>query len=77
MSHLSDRYEEWLYEKQLTDWEAEMNTEELTPQQIRDEFTSLWEDALVGKEYLLRALASYISTDRLAEFMDDLAHGRV
>jgi len=50
---------------------------DLTPQQIRDEFTSLWEEQVIGKEYLLRALSNYVSTDTLAEFMDDLANGRV
>jgi hypothetical protein len=50
---------------------------DLTPQQIRDEFASLWEDQVIGKEYLLRALSNYVSTDILAEFMDDLANGRV
>jgi hypothetical protein len=48
-----------------------------TPQQIRDEFASLWEDQVIGKEYLLRALSNYVSTDTLAEFMDDLANERV
>lgn len=48
-----------------------------TPQDIRNEFTSLWEDELIGKEYLLRALSSYVSTDILEQFMDDLANGRV
>ncbi len=50
---------------------------DLTPQQIRDEFASLWEDQVIGKEYLLRALSNYVSTDTLAEFMDDLANDRV
>ena len=50
---------------------------DLTPQQIRDEFALLWEDQVIGKEYLLRALSNYVSTDILAEFMDDLANGRV
>ena len=48
-----------------------------SPQEIRDEFTELWQDEVIGKEYLLRALSSYVSTDILASFMDDLAHGRV
>ena len=48
-----------------------------TPEQIRDEFASLWQDEVIGKEYLLRALSNYVSTDTLAEFMDDLANGRV
>jgi hypothetical protein len=48
-----------------------------SPQQIRDEFASLWEDQVIGKEYLLRALSTYITADKLAEFMDDLAHGRI
>jgi hypothetical protein len=50
---------------------------DLTPQQIRDEFASLWQDEVIGKEYLLRALSNYVNTDILAEFMDDLAHDRV
>jgi hypothetical protein len=50
---------------------------DLTPQQIRDEFASLWQDQVIGKEYLLRALSNYVNTDILAEFMDDLANGRV
>jgi hypothetical protein len=48
-----------------------------SPQEIRDEFAALWEDEVIGKEYLLRALSNYVSTDILASFMDDLAHGRV
>ena len=48
-----------------------------SPQEIRDEFAELWQDEVIGKEYLLRALSSYVSTDILAQFMDDLAHGRV
>ena len=54
-----------------------MTNTELTPQEIRDEFASLWEDEVIGKEYLLRALSNYVSTDTLAQFMDDLAMGRV
>jgi hypothetical protein len=50
---------------------------DLTPQQIRNEFASLWENQVIGKEYLLRALSNYVNTDILAEFMDDLAMGRV
>jgi hypothetical protein len=48
-----------------------------TPQEIRDEFASLWEDEVIGKEYLLRALSSYLPADKLAEFMDDLAMERI
>lgn len=48
-----------------------------SPQEIRDEFAELWQDEVIGKEYLLRVLSSYVSTDILAQFMDDLAHGRV
>jgi hypothetical protein len=48
-----------------------------TPQEIRDEFTSLWEGEMIGKDYLLRALSTYLTADKLAEFMDDLAHGRI
>lgn len=48
-----------------------------TPQQIRDDFAELWKEQVIGKEYLLRALSNYVSTDTLAEFMDDLAHNRV
>ena len=48
-----------------------------SPQQIRDEFAELWQEEVIGKEYLLRALSNYVSTDILASFMDDLAMGRV
>ena len=48
-----------------------------TPQQIRDEFTSLWEDEVIGKEYLLRALSTYLRASTLDEFMNDLAHSRI
>jgi hypothetical protein len=48
-----------------------------TSQQIRDDFAELWEDQVIGKEYLLRALSNYVSTDTLAEFMDNLANERV
>ena len=49
----------------------------MTPQEIRDEFASLWEDEVIGKEYLLRALSTYVSTDILEQFMEDLAMGRI
>ena len=53
------------------------NLEDLTPQQIRDEFASLWEEEVIGKEYLLRALSTYLPSEKLLEFMDDLAMGRI
>ena len=49
----------------------------MTPQEIRDEFAALWEDEVIGKEYLLRALSNYVPASTLEEFMNDLAHGRV
>ena len=51
--------------------------EDNTDQQIRDEFTALWSDQFIGKEYLLRALSNYISAEKLAQFMDDLEMGRI
>ena len=54
-----------------------MDYHDHNPQQIRDEFAELWEEEVIGKEYLLRALSNYVSTDILASFMDDLAMGRV
>ena len=54
-----------------------MTNIEPTPQEIRNEFASLWEDEVIGKEYLLRALSNYVSTDTLAQFMDDLAMDRI
>jgi hypothetical protein len=48
-----------------------------SPQDIRNEFASLWEEEVIGKEYLLRALSNYVSTDILASFMEDLANGRI
>jgi hypothetical protein len=51
--------------------------EDYTDQQIRDEFTSLWEEEVIGKEYLLRALSNYVSAEKLAQFMDDLEMGRI
>jgi hypothetical protein len=82
-----DRTASRLYQRRFVDYPIAHNLighthtthtmSDLTPQQIRDEFASLWEDQVIGKEYLLRALSNYVSTDILAEFMDDLAMGRV
>ena len=55
----------------------QMDYHDHSPQQIRDEFAELWQEEVIGKEYLLRALSNYVSTDILASFMDDLAMGRV
>ena len=54
-----------------------MSYTELQPQEIRDEFASFWEDEVIGKEYQLRTLSNYVSTDTLAQFMDDLIHERI
>jgi len=49
----------------------------MTPQEIRDQFAALWEDEVIGKEYLLRALSNYVPASTLEEFMDDLAMDRI
>ena len=52
-----------------------MSYTELQPQEIREEFAAFSED--ISNEYLLRALSKYVSTDILAEFMDDLVDERI
>ena len=52
-----------------------MSYTELQPQEIREEFACFSED--ISNEYILRALANYVSTDTLADFMDDLVHERI
>ena len=47
----------------------------LEPQEIRDDFAELC-DTMDAAD-LLQRLACQLSTDKLAEFMDDLAMGRV
>ena len=51
--------------------------EELTPQGVRNKFADLTADGLFCPEDLLRRLASQLPASTLAEFMDDLDHGRV
>jgi hypothetical protein len=49
----------------------------LSPQEIRDDFSDLTYDMGMNPQTLLDQLGSYLPTDKLAEFMDDLANGRV
>ena len=49
----------------------------LSPQEIRDDFSDLTYDMRMDPQTLLDQLGSYLPTDKLAEFMDDLANGRV
>ena len=49
----------------------------LSPQEIRDDFSDLTYDMGMNPQALLDQLGSYLPTDKLAEFMDDLANGRV
>jgi hypothetical protein len=50
----------------------------MTPDEIRAQFAELWEDwGPLRKEYILRALSSYVPTSVLEEFMDDLKHERI
>ena len=51
--------------------------EDLTPQEVRNKFADLTADGLFCPEDLLRRLASQLPASTLAEFMDDLDHGRV
>lgn len=50
-------------------------SEELEPQQIRDDFDELM--LISDPEILLRSLSSFLPTDTLAEFIDDKLMGRV
>lgn len=50
-------------------------SEELEPQQIRDDFMELM--LMSDPELLLRSLSSFLPTDTLAEFIDDKLMGRV
>lgn len=47
------------------------------PNQIRDDFHSLTDEFGCDPADLLKRLSCYLPTDTLAEFMDDLAMGRV
>ena len=49
----------------------------LPPQEIRDDFADLTYDIGMDPQVLLDQLSGYLSTDKLREFMDDLANGRV
>lgn len=49
----------------------------LSPQDIRDDFSDLTYDRGMNPQTLLDQLSSYLPTDKLAEFMEDLANGRV
>jgi hypothetical protein len=51
--------------------------EGLAPQQIRDDFASLTEEWGEDPAAVLRALAGFLPTDTLAEFLDDSAMGRI
>jgi hypothetical protein len=52
-------------------------SEGLAPQQIRDDFASLTEEWGENSADVLRALAGFLPTDTLAEFLDDSAIGRI
>lgn len=49
----------------------------LAPADIREDFAGLCFEHGQDPQSLLDALASYLPADKLAEFMDDLAMGRV
>jgi hypothetical protein len=48
-----------------------------SPQDIREDFAGLTFEHGMDPQTLLDQLGSYLPTDKLAEFMDDLANGRV
>jgi hypothetical protein len=49
----------------------------LSPQEIRNDFSDLTYDMGMNPQTLLDQLACYLPADKLREFMDDLANGRV
>lgn len=49
----------------------------LPPQEIREDFSDLCFSQGMDPQSVLDRLASYLSADTLAEFLDDLAMGRV
>lgn len=49
----------------------------LPPSDIREDFSGLTFEHGMHAQELLDKLACYLSTDMLAEFMDDLSMGRV
>jgi hypothetical protein len=49
----------------------------LPPQEIREDFSDLCFGQGMDPQDLLDKLASYLPADKLAEFLDDLAMGRV
>jgi hypothetical protein len=49
----------------------------LPPQEIREDFSDLCFGQGMAPQDVLDRLAAYLPADKLAEFMDDLALGRV
>lgn len=49
----------------------------MAPQEIRADFMELTLGALYDPDRLLDALACWLPSDKLGEFMDDLAMGRI
>jgi len=49
----------------------------LPPQEIREDFSDLCFSHGMAPQDVLDRLASYLPTDTLAEFLDDLAMGRI
>ena len=49
----------------------------LPPQDIREDFSGLTFEHNMDPQTLLDQLACYLPADKLREFMDDLANGRV
>jgi hypothetical protein len=49
----------------------------LPPQGIREDFAGLTFEHGMDPQTLLDQLGSYLPTDKLAAFMDDLANGRI
>jgi len=58
-------------------FDSSYDASNLPPADIREDFSGLCFEHGMDPQDLLDRLASYLPADKLAEFMDDLAMGRV
>ena len=61
----------------MFEFNAPYDASGMAPADIREDFSGLCFEHRQDPQALLDTLACYLSADKLAEFMDDLAMGRV
>jgi len=61
----------------MFEFDSSYDSTDLPPADIREDFAGLCFEHGQDPQDLLDKLASYLPADKLAEFMDDLAMGRV